>query len=335
MDEYDIPKRVPPPPVAQPPGYQPPGYQPPGYQPYPSYPAYPPPYAAGGPPTAPLPAVPPAPPSAARAAHPSRPSSPRGSRPAANSRGVASAFLTTIGCLAGSLALIAFVVSTILVNPDRPGQIVKAVLSSSAGRAVVTDAVATTLRTADPTLTPAQASADAKVIVASPSLPSSLGSSKGDVSTALLAQLKQVDPAAAAAIASKQSTGSAGPLSALPGGVLSAENHAHSLLHTGALYLLVIAIIAVGAALLIGPRRDRVLVRVGYWALGASLVQLLIWLALPRALGHFSNSWAQVGAAALRAGGTGLVTVFITLAVGGAAAIAIGYTARTAHRFAG
>jgi hypothetical protein len=73
---------------------------------------------------------------------------------------------------------------------------------------------------------------------------------------------------------------------------------------------------------------------VGYWALGASLVQLLIWLVLPRALGHFSNSWAQIGAAALRAGGAGLVTVFITLAVAGAAALAIGYTARTAQRFA-
>jgi hypothetical protein len=266
---------------------------------------------------------------------PGRPSSPRGARPAASSRGVASAFLTTIGCLAGSLALIAFVVSTIVVNPDRPGQIVKAVLSSSAGRAVATEAVATTLRTADPTLSPTQASADATKIVASPALATSLGTSKGDVSAALLAQLKQIDPAAAAAIGSKQSTGSSGPLSALPSGVLSAENHAHSLLRTAELYLLVIAVIAVGAALLIGPRRDRVLVRVGYWALGASVVQLLIWLALPRALGHFSNSWAQIGAAALRAGGAGLVTVFVTLAVAGAAALAIGYTARTAHRFAG
>jgi hypothetical protein len=332
MDSYDIPKRVPPPPSTPPP----PAAYPPGYQPYPSYPAYPPPYSSGGPPTAPLPAISPQPaPPADRGRAPSHPRPPRGSGPAAQSRGIAGAFLTTIGCLAGSLALIAFVVSTLVVNPDRPGQIVKAVLSSSAGRSVVTEAVATALRTADPTLTPAQASADAKVIVTSPALPTSLGSSKGDVSTALLAQLKQVDPAAAAAIASKQSTGSAGPLSALPSGVLSAENHAHSALRTAELYLLVIAIVAVAAALLIGPRRDRVLVRVGYWALGASLVQLVIWLALPRALGHFSNSWAQVGAAALRAGGAGLVTVFIVLAVGGAAALAIGYTARTAHRFAG
>jgi hypothetical protein len=148
--------------------------------------------------------------------------------------------------------------------------------------------------------------------------------------------LKQVDPKAAAAISSHLPTGAnpTSPLSALPTGITTAAGRAHSFLNAAELLLLLIALVAVGAALLIDPHRDRVLVRVGYWALGASLLQLLIWLALPKALGHFSNSWAQIGAAALRAGGTGLLGVFVTLAVVGVVAVGLGWTARMAHRFA-
>jgi hypothetical protein len=352
MDQYDIPKPVVPQPdpatTARIPLYDP-NYQPPyptGYAaPYPpSYPApgepgYPPNYQGGYPP-----AYPPAGPPAYAPAGPPSPVAPPAnppadtrssrhrsgnSRPAARGRGVLAAFLTTIGCLAGSLAVAAFVLSTIVLNPERPGQVIKAALSTSAGRTITTDAIATALRTANPTMTSAQASADAAAIVASPQLTSSLGSSKSDVSSALLAQLKAIDPASAAAISATATN--ANPLSALPTGVASTANRAHSALRTAEIALVIIAVLAIVIALLLGPRRDRTLVRVGYWALGASVIQLVIWWGLPRALGHFTNAWAQVGAAALRAGGAGLVGVFITLAAIGAVCLTVGYVARAAH----
>ena len=176
---------------------------------------------------------------------------------------------------------------------------------------------------------PAQASADAAAIVGSPLLTSSLGTSKSDVSTALLNQLRTVDPAAATAIAAK--TTNANPLSALPTGLVTTANRAHTFLRSAEIVLLVIAVLAVLVALLIGPRRDRVLIRVGYWALGASVVQLIVWLGLPKLLGHFTDAAAQIGAAALRAGGAGLVGVFVALGVLGAVCLIIGYVVRATH----
>jgi hypothetical protein len=347
MDEYDIPKPVPARPDPPPRDY--PGYAaPPGYPNAPGYPGYPPPpgYAQPGYPPQPgyqgYPGYPPdagdgwsgtRPPQTGHGPVAPRPRS-AGTRPAARSRSTLGAFLTTIGCLAGSLAVAAFVIATLVVNPERPGQVVKAVLATSAGRGVATDAIASTLRQADPSLTAAQAATDAKAIVASPTLAASVGNSKANVSSALLAELKQVDPAAASAVSAHASTGpvSASPLSALPTQALSAASHVHSLLRSAALLLLIVGATAVGAALLIGPRRDRVLLRVGLWALAASAVQLAIWLGLPALFGHFTNPWSQVAAAALRAGGTGLLTVFVTLAVSGAIAVALGLTGRiTGH----
>lgn len=351
MDEYDIPKPVParpdPPPrdypgyAGQPgypngpgyPGYPPapaypqPGYPtPPGYQ---GYPGYPPGTGDGWPPARPPTRTP-------RGSQGPVGPGPRGGggHSAARSRSTLGAFLTTIGCLAGSLAVAAFVIATLVVNPERPGQVVKAVLATSAGRSVATDAIASTLRQADPGLTPAQAATDAKAIVASPSLAASVGSSKANVSSALLTELKQVDPAAASAVSAHVATGaaSASPLSALPTQALSAANHVHSVLRSAALALLIVGIAAIGIALLVGPRRDRILVRVGLWALAASAVQLAIWLGLPALFGHFTNPWSQVAAAALRAGGAGLLTVFVTLAVSGAIAVALGLAGRiTGH----
>jgi hypothetical protein len=154
-----------------------------------------------------------------------------------------------------------------------------------------------------------------------------LGSSKANVSDALLAQLKQVDPAAATAV-SKLPTSTVSPLTALPGGLTSAASKAHSALTTAEIALLIVAVALVAIALLIGPSRSRIMVRVGYWAIAASAVQLLIWYGLPKLLGHFTNDWAQIAAAGLRAGGSGLLTVFGLLAGLGVIAIVIGYAGR-------
>jgi hypothetical protein len=318
MDEYDIPKPVPPRPSSFPPPAYPGQPGQPGWAGQPGWigPGYAQPTAQWG---SGQPVVARGPERGAGRVN-------VGSR----TRATIGAFLTTLGCLAGSLAVAAFVLATIALNPARPGAIVKAALSTPAGRSVVSDAVTTALRSSDPALSPKQASVDAAAIVASPALASSLGSSKVDVSSALLAELKQVDPAAATAVSAHLPAGATGPrtLSALPSGALSAASRAHSALHTAEDYLLIVAVLAVGAALLIGPRRARILVRVGCWALAASVVQLAIWLGLPRALAHFSNPWAQVAAAALRAGGTGLLRVFVTLAVSGVVLIVIGLAGR-------
>ncbi len=125
------------------------------------------------------------------------------------------------------------------------------------------------------------------------------------------------------------------PLSALPTGVLSAAGKAHDALSSAWRLLFIIAAAAIALALLISPNRGRTLMRVGWWAIAASVVQLLIWLGLPRLLGHFSNAWSQVAAAALRADEGGLVTVFVVLAVSGAVAIVVGLMVRGAVRVAG
>jgi hypothetical protein len=189
--------------------------------------------------------------------------------------------------------------------------------------------LSTAIRNSVPGISPAQADKDAAAIVASPALASTLGSSKASVSDALLAQLQQVDPGAAAAVA-KSPVGGGNPLTALPSGLTSAASKAHSTLRTVEIALMVGAIGLVGLALLIGPSRNRILIRVGYWAIAASAVQLLIWFGLPRLLESFSNDWAQVAAAALRAGGSGLLTVFGVLAGVGVVALLVGYTGRAA-----
>ena len=309
----------------------------PGQQPAPSWPPEQPTTSWPVPPTQSMPpswandrpttTPPPIPPSGGRSA--SRASR---SAPASRSRSVLSSVLTRLGCLAGSLAVAAFVLATIALNPARPGEVVKAALSSSAGRSVIAGAVASGLQAADPTLSPAQASADATAVVNSPALAASLGSTHGDVSNALLATLTKIDPAAAKTVAAHlpAPSGSSGGLSALPSGAVSVVDRAHSALSTAERYLVIAAILAIAAALIIGPRRGRTLTQVGWWALGASVVQLIIWLGLPKLLGHFDNSWAQIAAAALKAGGTGLLAVFVTLAVIGAACLAAGLVLRFA-----
>ena len=338
MDEYDIPKRVPPPPARtqNPPSY-PPGYpqsHPPGYPPgYP--PAYPPPHPSGyGPPfpypppgqsahpaTGPSPSLTVSPPAPARAG------SRRPTPSARLLRGTLGGALTALGLLAASLALAAFVLSTLVLDPARPGEVLKAVLTTQAGRSIATEALATAIRTSAPGTSAAQANKDAAAIVASPALASGLGSSKSQVSDALLAQLAQVDPAAATAV-SKLPASTGSPLSALPNGLVSDGRKAHSALRTSEIALSLAAVALVGIALLLGPARDRILIRVGRWAIAASVIQLLIWFGLPRLLGHFTDSWAQVGAATLRAGGTGLLTVFWLLAGLGAVALIIGHAGR-------
>jgi hypothetical protein len=343
MDEYDIPQPVRPPvrpgPSSPPPVW--PGYADgsgvgaPGYG-YPDQ--YGPQYGAPSRSPAWPPDTRPAPPSQPPGRHSSGGGVGAGGRvpSASRTRTALSGILATVGCLAGSLAVAAFVLATIALNPDRPGAVIKAALSTPAGRGMVTDAVASALRSYDPSLTSQQASTDAAAIVASPGLASSLGHSTGDVSGALLAALKQSDPAAAAAISAHLPVAGASPntLSALPTSVVNAADRAHSALRTAQLYLLILAVAAIAAALLIGPRRGRLLVRVGCWALGASVIQLVIWLALPKALGHFTNSWAQVGAAALRADGAGLVGVFVTLALFGAVCVVVGIATRSVVRLA-
>lgn len=246
--------------------------------------------------------------------------------PGGRLRGTVGGILTALGLFAGSLAVAAFVFSTLILNPDRPGQVLKAVLTTDAGRSVATEALSTAIRSSVPTISKAQADRDAAAIIASPALPATLGTSKANVSDALLTQLRHVDPAAAAAVSKLPTAGN--PLTAIPGGLTSAASKAHSALRIATIALLVLAVALVGLALLVGPSRDRILIRVGYWAIAASAVQLLIWFALPKLLGHFTNGWAQVAVAALRAGGSGLIAVFGLLAALGVVALGLGYTRR-------
>ena len=83
-------------------------------------------------------------------------------------------------------------------------------------------------------------------------------------------------------------------------------------------------------AFLLGPRRDRVLVRVGRWCLVASWVQVMLWLVLPELLlPHLPAAGDLVGVAAgLRASGTDLLPAFASLVGAGTTCLVAGLAGR-------
>ncbi|HEV7203100.1 MAG TPA: hypothetical protein VGN18_00750 [Jatrophihabitans sp.] len=253
-------------------------------------------------------------------------------------RALTSGLLTRVATVVGSLTLLVFVLTTVTIDPGRPARVLGALLSSDAGRKVAAQVLAAQVTRYDPKLTAAQAATLANRVVADPRLPKALAvAERGNPEAAVTAVLTSVgryDPAAAAAIARYLPRTSSGAPAAelVPTSVGTRLFRFRHRLATAVLDGLLIAITSAAVALLVAARRDRVLRRLGWWCIGASLVQVGIWVGLPRLLDHLHGPWPALAAVAIRAAGSTIAGVMVTLLLSGAALLGVGYFGRMLQR---
>lgn len=246
-------------------------------------------------------------------------------------RALLSGLLTRVSTIVGSLTLLVFVLMTLTTDPGRPARVLGALLTSDAGKHVATQVLASQVTRYDPKLTQAQATALAQRVVADPRLPQALAAAEhGNPQAALaavLASVRRYDPAAAATIARYLPRGASGAPAAelVPSTAGTSLFRIRRHLATGVLDGLLIAIVTAGAALLAAPRRDRVLRRLGWWCIGASLFQAAFWVGLPHLLDRLHGPWPVLAAVAIRAAGSTLGGVMVTLLLSGGALLAAGY----------
>ena len=271
-----------------------------------------------------------------------------------------SGLLLTLALLIGGLLIPLYVFSTVALHPERGGQILSTMISTPQGKSLASQALSSQIRNADPGVSDARARQVANTVVADPQLPRILAHS-GDLTTsrgqaaataAILTRLRTLDPAAAAALSRQLSqhpiapaaghsplhrvlTGSpAAPVraqpsllgnAAVPTSLSGLRTLTSRLLTAG----LTAALLLAAGAFLLGPQRDRMLVRAGRWCVIASLFELLVWLVLPRlVLPALHGRWPVVAAAGLRVAGAPLATLFGTLFTAGVIALAGGYFGR-------
>lgn len=250
-------------------------------------------------------------------------------------RSAGSALLARVAMLVGSLTLLAFVTTTLVLDPERPARVLGAMVGTDAGRDLAAKAIASELDRLDPRLTRAQADRLARRVVDDPRLESALtgaadGRSDG-VLTAVLDSVRRVNPAAAAQLEKRLPAGDGRAAasdrlvpSALGGEFSRVRDRLAAGIRTGLLVALATAV----AALLLSPDRLRTARRLGRWCLVASAVQVFIWVGLPRILDRVDGDWPVVAAAALRAAGSTLAGVFTALFAAGAGLVAAGYAGR-------
>lgn len=239
--------------------------------------------------------------------------------------------LTRVATVVGSLTLLAFVLLTVTIDPGRPARVLGALLASDAGRQVAAQVLATQVTRYDPKLTEVQAGALARRVVSDPRLPQALAAAEHSnpeaALTVVLASVKRYDPSAAAAIAKyvPHSASGAPAVELVPTSVGTDLYRFRRHLVTAVLDGLAIAIAAAAVALLVAARRDRVLRRLGWWCIGASLVQVMFWVGLPQLLDRLHGQWPVLVAIAIRAAGSTVAGVMTTLLLSGAALLAAGY----------
>lgn len=89
--------------------------------------------------------------------------------------------------------------------------------------------------------------------------------------------------------------------------------------------LLSLAVLSLILALIIHPSRGTVIRRVGLWLIGISLVNAVIFWAIPTyVLPQIGFSWAQIAAVVVRAVGGPATEFYVELLAAGAAAVVVG-----------
>jgi hypothetical protein len=249
-------------------------------------------------------------------------------------RSVLSGLLTRVATIVGSLTLLGFILMSVTLDPGRPARVLDALLTSDAGRNVAAQVLESQVIRYDPKLTHAQATALAQRVVSDPHLPQALavaehGNPEATVA-AVLASVKRYDPAAAAAITKylpHTATGTPA-VTLVPASVSTNLFRIRSTLATAVSAGLLIAIAVAAAAALIAPRRDRVLRRLGWWCIGASVFQVAFWVGLPKLLDRLHGQWPVLVAIAIRAAGATVAGPLVVLLLSGAGLLAAGYLGR-------
>jgi hypothetical protein len=103
----------------------------------------------------------------------------------------------------------------------------------------------------------------------------------------------------------------------------TARERLPGLLSTGA----TVAVVLVAAAFVIHPRRDRLLLRLGGWLLGASVVELLLLYLIPVVVAPalVDNVWTGLVAEVATASTGGIVGVLASMAIGGVGCLLAGW----------
>jgi len=241
-----------------------------------------------------------------------------------------SSLLLALALVCGTLALAAHVVDRVAAAPGRPQAALEAALHTPSTRAVLRDEVARRVAEQVPGVSVGRARDVAGRILADPRVADTAGSllasgkdRRSQIVDGALSLLRSRDPALADRVRAR--TDRLLPRLRVP--VLDRLGAEHERLLDVRSLGAVAAVVLAALALLMGPRRDRLLRRTGGWGvLTGALGLALLWVG-PRLLDGGSVLTA-LSAGGLDAARGGLVPLFVVLLVGGLLLLAAGAAAR-------
>ncbi len=245
-----------------------------------------------------------------------------------------SSLLLALALVCGTVALVAHVVDRVAVAPGRSEAALKAALRTPSTRAVLRDEVARRVAQQVPGVSVGRARDVAGRILADPRVADTAGSllaaspdRRSRIVDGALSLLRSRDPALADQVRARADR----LLPRLRVPVLDRLGAEHErLLAVGSLGATA-AVVLAALALLLGPRRDRLLRRIGVWGLLAGMLGVALLWAGPRLLDG-GPVWTALVAGGLDAARGGLAPLFVGLLVGGVLLLAAGAAAATAAR---
>jgi hypothetical protein len=242
-----------------------------------------------------------------------------------------SALLLTRALLAGTAALAAHVVDEVAVGPHRAAAAVRAALDSPGSRSALRHELVKRIAAQVPGLSTNQAGRAADRILADPMLPAAAQalatSSDAQRSRAVddaLSTLARRDPALAHRL--RQRADQVLPALRLP--VLHRLHAARQVMESVRTLGTVAAAVLGVLALVVGPRRGRLLGRIGVWAIVMGVLGLAFVALAPGLLVGGTALWADLAAAAIQAARASLVPLFVGLLVGGVVLVVVGALVR-------
>jgi hypothetical protein len=269
-----------------------------------------------------------------------------------------SALLMSLAVLAGTLALTAWVGTTTVLNPDRVVGVAGAVLQSPQGRDALTRELTDRVVAAVPGTDRDAVEAASRKVVSDPRTSGAFESLTGaqsprqrdEAANTLIDGLAAVNPRVASdararlrssggidalaadradtSVAAVERNGPVlGPLAALvPASVNEKLDQARSIALSVQELGAVAAALLAASALLLGPRRDRLLRRLGLWGIVVGGVATLVWIVIPNwVLPMWDSLWSPVAAEALKASGGRLTVMFGMIFAGGLVTLILGF----------
>lgn len=224
--------------------------------------------------------------------------------------------LLRVALTLASLALTLHVVTVVAFDPGRPARVAEAMLATPEGRDLAADAVTSQVRRFAPSVPAATATTIGRRVVTDPALHDALRAA-GDrqpgtpaasaVSNAVRASVARANPAVARLLGARAGSG----LSPVPVAAARTLDDARDLAERARGWLLTAAAGFGVAALALARRRTRMLQRIGRVAMGVSLVQVLLWFAVPNVLLPLAQGpWPVVATAGIRAATAELGVLF-------------------------